>query len=109
MTKCKCKARRCCKMCFPCLNQLRNLTVEGCQYRSVHQDLLRDLLRLSTSTYSQGRQDTHTHNNTHTAHNTTPHHTPPHHTHTHTPHTHTHTHTHTHHTHNVEWKMKVKK
>src|SRR4029434_1089016 len=87
MTKCKCKARRCCKMCFPCLNQLRNLTVEGCQYRSVHQDLLRDLLRLSTSTYSQVRQDTHTHSHTHM------------HTHTHTStHTHTHTHTHTLHT-----------
>ncbi|XP_031434367.1 proteasome activator complex subunit 4A isoform X3 [Clupea harengus] len=36
-------------------HELRNLTVEGCQYRSVHQDLLRDLLRLSTSTYSQVR------------------------------------------------------
>ncbi|XP_076141905.1 proteasome activator complex subunit 4A [Alosa pseudoharengus] len=36
-------------------HELRNLTVEGCEYRSVHQDLLRDLLRLSTSTYSQVR------------------------------------------------------
>ena len=35
------------------LFQLRKLTVEGCQYRSIHQDLMRDLLRLSTSTYSQ--------------------------------------------------------
>lgn len=33
--------------------QLRKLTVEGCQYRSIHQELMRDLLRLSTSTYSQ--------------------------------------------------------
>src|SRR4029434_8281973 len=94
MTKCKCKARRCCKMCFSCLNQLRNLTVEGCQYRSVHQDLLRDLLMLSTSTYSQVRQDTATHTPT----------LPPHpcpHTHTQKtppppPHTHTQTHTHMH-------------
>src|SRR4029434_2019036 len=85
MTKCKCKARRCCKMCFSCLNQLRNLTVEGCQYRSVHQDLLRDLLRLSTSTYSQYQRPPHTHTHTHT------------HSHTHYAkirdlHTHTHTH-----------------
>src|SRR4029434_2498027 len=77
-------------MCLSCLNQRRNLTVEGCQYRSVHQDLLRDLLRLSTSTYSQVRQDTHTLTHTHA------------HTHTHTlththshPHTRSHTHTHT--------------
>ncbi|KAM7385735.1 hypothetical protein PAMP_001796 [Pampus punctatissimus] len=34
---------------------LRKLTVEGCQYRSIHQELMRDLLRLSTSTYSQVR------------------------------------------------------
>lgn len=27
--------------------------MEGCQYRSIHQELMRDLLRLSTSTYSQ--------------------------------------------------------
>lgn len=33
--------------------QLRNLTMEGCCYRSVHQDLINDLLRLSTSRYSQ--------------------------------------------------------
>lgn len=33
--------------------QLRKLTMEGCQYRSIHQELMRDLLRLSTSTYSQ--------------------------------------------------------
>lgn len=36
-----------------CPSQLRKLTVEGCQYRSIHQQLMRDLLRLSTSTYSQ--------------------------------------------------------
>ncbi|KAG7462683.1 hypothetical protein MATL_G00187310 [Megalops atlanticus] len=36
-------------------HELRKLTVEGCEYRSVHRDLLRDLLRLSTSTYSQVR------------------------------------------------------
>ncbi len=32
---------------------MRKLQVEGCEYKTVHQDLLRDLLRLSTSTYSQ--------------------------------------------------------
>lgn len=32
---------------------MRKLLVEGCQYKTVHQDLLTDLLRLSTSTYSQ--------------------------------------------------------
>ncbi|KAL4641227.1 proteasome activator complex subunit 4 [Arapaima gigas] len=36
-------------------HELRKLTVEGCQYKTVHRDLLRDLLRLSTSTYSQVR------------------------------------------------------
>nr|XP_015218489.1 PREDICTED: proteasome activator complex subunit 4 isoform X1 [Lepisosteus oculatus] len=36
-------------------HELRKLTVEGCEYKRVHQDLLRDLLRLSTSTYSQVR------------------------------------------------------
>ncbi|KAL4612987.1 proteasome activator complex subunit 4B-like [Arapaima gigas] len=36
-------------------HEMRKLTVEGCQYKTVHQDLLRDLLRLSTSTYSQVR------------------------------------------------------
>uniref|UniRef100_A0A8C5A3D9 Proteasome activator subunit 4 n=1 Tax=Gadus morhua TaxID=8049 RepID=A0A8C5A3D9_GADMO len=36
-------------------HELRKLTMEGCQYRSVHQDLMKDLLRLSTSTYSQVR------------------------------------------------------
>uniref|UniRef100_A0AAQ5XJE7 Proteasome activator complex subunit 4 C-terminal domain-containing protein n=1 Tax=Amphiprion ocellaris TaxID=80972 RepID=A0AAQ5XJE7_AMPOC len=36
-------------------HELRKLTVEGCQYRSIHQALMRDLLRLSTSTYSQVR------------------------------------------------------
>ncbi|KAM9803831.1 proteasome activator complex subunit 4A [Neosynchiropus ocellatus] len=36
-------------------HELRKLTVEGCQYRGVHQLLMRDLLRLSTSTYSQVR------------------------------------------------------
>uniref|UniRef100_A0AAQ5XCN0 Proteasome activator Blm10 mid region domain-containing protein n=1 Tax=Amphiprion ocellaris TaxID=80972 RepID=A0AAQ5XCN0_AMPOC len=40
---------------FFVVNQLRKLTVEGCQYRSIHQALMRDLLRLSTSTYSQVR------------------------------------------------------
>ncbi|KTG47925.1 hypothetical protein cypCar_00026947 [Cyprinus carpio] len=34
---------------------MRKLLVEGCEYKTVHQDLLRDLLRLSTSTYSQVR------------------------------------------------------
>ncbi|KAF3842217.1 hypothetical protein F7725_024168 [Dissostichus mawsoni] len=34
-------------------HELRKLTVEGCQYRSIHRELMRDLLRLSTSTYSQ--------------------------------------------------------
>ncbi|KAJ7987499.1 hypothetical protein DPEC_G00327130 [Dallia pectoralis] len=36
-------------------HELRKLTVEGCEYRSIQQELLRDLLRLSTSTYSQVR------------------------------------------------------
>uniref|UniRef100_A0A8C2WJH7 Proteasome activator subunit 4 n=1 Tax=Cyclopterus lumpus TaxID=8103 RepID=A0A8C2WJH7_CYCLU len=36
-------------------HELRRLTVEGCQYRSIHQELMKDLLRLSTSTYSQVR------------------------------------------------------
>ncbi|KAL3050189.1 hypothetical protein OYC64_012265 [Pagothenia borchgrevinki] len=36
-------------------HELRKLTVEGCQYRSIHRELMRDLLRLSTSTYSQVR------------------------------------------------------
>ncbi|KAG8000039.1 Proteasome activator complex subunit 4A [Nibea albiflora] len=36
-------------------HELRKLTVEGCQYRSIHQELMRDLLRLSTSSYSQVR------------------------------------------------------
>ncbi|XP_041866071.1 proteasome activator complex subunit 4A isoform X1 [Melanotaenia boesemani] len=36
-------------------HELRKLTVEGCQYKSIHQELMRDLLRLSTSTYSQVR------------------------------------------------------
>ncbi|KAK7902167.1 hypothetical protein WMY93_018936 [Mugilogobius chulae] len=36
-------------------HELRKLTVEGCQYRTIHQDLMKDLLRLSTSTYSQVR------------------------------------------------------
>ncbi|KAM3863185.1 LOW QUALITY PROTEIN: proteasome activator complex subunit 4A [Diretmus argenteus] len=36
-------------------HELRKLTVEGCQYRSIHQDLMKDLLKLSTSTYSQVR------------------------------------------------------
>uniref|UniRef100_A0A671S8A7 Proteasome activator complex subunit 4A-like n=1 Tax=Sinocyclocheilus anshuiensis TaxID=1608454 RepID=A0A671S8A7_9TELE len=36
-------------------HELRNLTKEGCCYRSVHQDLINDLLQLSTSRYSQVR------------------------------------------------------
>ncbi|KAG9344464.1 hypothetical protein JZ751_011134 [Albula glossodonta] len=36
-------------------HELRKLTVEGCEYKSIHRDLLSDLLRLSTSTYSQVR------------------------------------------------------
>uniref|UniRef100_A0A8C8I491 Uncharacterized protein n=1 Tax=Oncorhynchus tshawytscha TaxID=74940 RepID=A0A8C8I491_ONCTS len=36
-------------------HELRKLTVEGCEYKSIHQELMRDLLRLSTSTYSQVR------------------------------------------------------
>ncbi|XP_062859085.1 proteasome activator complex subunit 4B isoform X2 [Trichomycterus rosablanca] len=36
-------------------HEMRKLLVEGCEYKAVHQDLLRDLLRLSTSTYSQVR------------------------------------------------------
>uniref|UniRef100_A0AAR2IXF8 Proteasome activator Blm10 mid region domain-containing protein n=1 Tax=Pygocentrus nattereri TaxID=42514 RepID=A0AAR2IXF8_PYGNA len=36
-------------------HEMRTLLVEGCEYKTVHQDLLRDLLRLSTSTYSQVR------------------------------------------------------
>ncbi|XP_026870024.2 proteasome activator complex subunit 4A isoform X2 [Electrophorus electricus] len=36
-------------------HELRNLTVEGCEYHNVHQDLIKDLLLLSTSTYSQVR------------------------------------------------------
>ncbi|TKS85439.1 Proteasome activator complex subunit 4A [Collichthys lucidus] len=36
-------------------HELRKLTMEGCQYRSIHQELMKDLLRLSTSTYSQVR------------------------------------------------------
>ncbi|XP_068596993.1 proteasome activator complex subunit 4A [Brachionichthys hirsutus] len=35
--------------------ELRKLTIEGWQYRSIHQELMGDLLRLSTSTYSQVR------------------------------------------------------
>ncbi|KAM9847519.1 proteasome activator complex subunit 4A [Aulostomus maculatus] len=36
-------------------HELRKLTGEGCQYQSIHQELMMDLLRLSTSTYSQVR------------------------------------------------------
>ncbi|XP_028809979.1 proteasome activator complex subunit 4B isoform X2 [Denticeps clupeoides] len=36
-------------------HEMRKLLVEGCEYKMVHQDLLNDLLRLSTSTYSQVR------------------------------------------------------
>ncbi|KAJ8396071.1 hypothetical protein AAFF_G00026030 [Aldrovandia affinis] len=36
-------------------HELRKLTVDGCEYKTIHQDLLRDLLQLSTSTYSQVR------------------------------------------------------
>ncbi|KAB1266874.1 Proteasome activator complex subunit 4 [Camelus dromedarius] len=35
-------------------HELRTLTVEGCEYKKIHQDMIRDLLRLSTSSYSQG-------------------------------------------------------
>ncbi|XP_068183158.1 proteasome activator complex subunit 4A [Antennarius striatus] len=36
-------------------HELRKLTMEGCQYSTIHQELMKDLLRLSTSTYSQVR------------------------------------------------------
>uniref|UniRef100_A0A8C6U8T4 Proteasome activator subunit 4b n=1 Tax=Neogobius melanostomus TaxID=47308 RepID=A0A8C6U8T4_9GOBI len=36
-------------------HEMRKLVVEGCEYKVVHQDLLCDLLLLSTSTYSQVR------------------------------------------------------
>ncbi|XP_012505294.1 PREDICTED: proteasome activator complex subunit 4 [Propithecus coquereli] len=36
-------------------HELRTLTVEGCEYKNIHQDMIRDLLRLSTSSYSQVR------------------------------------------------------
>ncbi|XP_051507905.1 proteasome activator complex subunit 4A isoform X2 [Myxocyprinus asiaticus] len=36
-------------------HELRNLTMEGCDYMTIHQDLINDLLRLSTSRYSQVR------------------------------------------------------
>uniref|UniRef100_A0A8C5MEZ8 Proteasome activator subunit 4 n=1 Tax=Leptobrachium leishanense TaxID=445787 RepID=A0A8C5MEZ8_9ANUR len=36
-------------------HELRTLTVDGCEYQTVHQDILRDLLRLSTSSYGQVR------------------------------------------------------
>ncbi|XP_043911057.1 proteasome activator complex subunit 4 [Protopterus annectens] len=36
-------------------HELRTLTVEGCEYKTVHQDLIRDLFHLSTSSYSQVR------------------------------------------------------
>ncbi|KAG8123071.1 hypothetical protein E2320_018500 [Naja naja] len=36
-------------------HELRTLTVEGCEYKKVHQNLIRDLLRLSTSSYGQVR------------------------------------------------------
>ncbi|TSK14769.1 Proteasome activator complex subunit 4B [Bagarius yarrelli] len=36
-------------------HEMRKLLVDGSEYKTVHQDLLRDLLRLSTSTYSQVR------------------------------------------------------
>ncbi|XP_030051703.1 proteasome activator complex subunit 4 isoform X1 [Microcaecilia unicolor] len=36
-------------------HELRTLTVEGCEYKKIHQDLIRDLLRLSTSSYGQVR------------------------------------------------------
>ncbi|KAF3826779.1 hypothetical protein GH733_009304 [Mirounga leonina] len=36
-------------------HELRTLTVEGCEYKRIHQDMIRDLLRLSTSSYSQVR------------------------------------------------------
>ncbi|XP_052006994.1 proteasome activator complex subunit 4A-like isoform X1 [Xyrauchen texanus] len=36
-------------------HELRNLTMEGCNYMRIHQDLMNDLLKLSTSRYSQVR------------------------------------------------------
>ncbi|XP_069787517.1 proteasome activator complex subunit 4-like isoform X1 [Narcine bancroftii] len=36
-------------------HELRTLTIEGCEYKTVHRDLMQDLLLLSTSTYSQVR------------------------------------------------------
>ncbi|XP_062911944.1 proteasome activator complex subunit 4-like isoform X1 [Mobula hypostoma] len=36
-------------------HELRTLTIEGCEYKTIHHDLMRDLLQLSTSTYSQVR------------------------------------------------------
>ncbi|KAG2467259.1 PSME4 protein, partial [Polypterus senegalus] len=36
-------------------HELRKLTVEGCEYKTIHRDLLKDLLCLSTSAYSQVR------------------------------------------------------
>uniref|UniRef100_A0A3B4AX17 Proteasome activator Blm10 mid region domain-containing protein n=1 Tax=Periophthalmus magnuspinnatus TaxID=409849 RepID=A0A3B4AX17_9GOBI len=36
-------------------HEMRKLVVEGCEYKVIHQDLLCDLLLLSTSTYSQVR------------------------------------------------------
>ncbi|CAL1599788.1 unnamed protein product [Knipowitschia caucasica] len=36
-------------------HEMRKLVVEGCEYKVVHQDLLSDLLLLSTSSYSQVR------------------------------------------------------
>uniref|UniRef100_A0A8C0IT45 Proteasome activator subunit 4 n=1 Tax=Chelonoidis abingdonii TaxID=106734 RepID=A0A8C0IT45_CHEAB len=36
-------------------HELRTLTVEGCEYKNIHQDMIRDLLRLSTSSYGQVR------------------------------------------------------
>ncbi|XP_078505604.1 proteasome activator complex subunit 4 isoform X2 [Lissotriton helveticus] len=36
-------------------HELRTLTIEGCEYKTIHQDIIRDLLCLSTSSYSQVR------------------------------------------------------
>uniref|UniRef100_A0A8C3SV78 Proteasome activator subunit 4 n=1 Tax=Chelydra serpentina TaxID=8475 RepID=A0A8C3SV78_CHESE len=36
-------------------HELRTLTVEGCEYKNIHQDMIRDLLCLSTSSYGQVR------------------------------------------------------
>ena len=44
--------------------QMRKLVCEGCEYKMVHQELISDLLLLSTSTYSQVATHTYTHAHT---------------------------------------------